>query len=160
MTGTMRCAGGLLAVGVLLLQPVLAESCRPITDHERGSPTGERIRATNAALLSAAGLTRILTSFRDPMKCWNIGVMSPNAKRFGLTAKDLCVMFDDFGVGSFDPLKHDYCMHQSYVLQLHDESAAAFRLYRYKGTGRRESIFELVGEFDRSGHKVAPTIRI
>ena len=132
---------------------VLADSCSAITGDERGSPTGDRIRKANAAVFSELGLTKVLTRFEDPGRCWDRGEISG---KFKFKKTDLCLRFEDYGVGSFDPLKHNYCQHNLYILQLHDESPAVRRVIKYVYTDTKgETIIDVIGEFDEKGNKVS-----
>ena len=133
---------------------VLADSCSAITGDEPGSPTGDRIRKANAAVFSELGLTKVLTRFNDPGKCWDLPELNKNFELREFKKTDLCLRFEDYGVGSFDPLKHNYCQHNLYVLQLHDESPAVRRVFKIVG-GRGAYRIDVIGEFDEKGNKVS-----
>ena len=135
---------------------VLADSCSAITGDEPGSPTGDRIRKANAAVFSELGLTKVLTRFNDPGKCWDLPELNENFELREFKKTDLCLRFEDYGVGSFDPLKHNYCQHNLYILQLHDESPAVRRVIKYVYTDTKgETIIDVIGEFDEKGNKVS-----
>ena len=150
-----------VSLSAFLPVQVFGASCHAITGNEHLKPPQDQIRARNAAAFKAAGMTKIL-SFTNLGKCWNFtqfnNAIGGGFKRFGLTKSDNCIHIEDYGIGSFDVLKSNYCEKNSYILQLYDESVVAWRLYDVsKKAGGRPNP-RLVAEFDKSGKKIAITI--
>lgn len=159
------------SLSFVIMSDTHAESCNSFTPGQYDTPTGTRIRGENASVLNQLRITKYVERFSDPIKCWNMSVLSTGYgevngarshgfKDFNLTGSELCLEIKDYGVGSFDPLKRDYCKHNSYVLQLHDESPRIFRVYKYSTKGKDKLNIEIVGEFSKSGEKVLPTLNV
>lgn len=140
----------------------LADSCSSsVVNNQYDTPTGKRIRAANSALLRSAGMTKTLTTFGDPQKCWDLSPfhaskyngVSRTLTDYHFTESQLCLLVADYGIGSFDPLSHKYCKHNSYILQLHDESPNVLRIYKYTPLDHREVNMEVVGDYNKNGKK-------
>lgn len=129
-------------------------TCYPNKGGFDGSPDVVRVLKHNWSALHSIGITKELKGGHGPGVCNSMfrkASRVPWAQPIGENIR--CVTFDDFGIGSYDSTKSNYCKHQSYVLVLHEESSDVWRVYGID-QGYEWTKKGLIAEFNKSGKQV------
>ncbi len=152
----------LVSLSCAAFSTLVSAACYPNRGDFDGSPDGVRVIKSNWSALGSIGFTKELKAVGSPRSCGikGRGIVSfqaPGSRQLFDRADQIsetqrCLNVDDYGAGSFDSTKSNYCKTERYTLVLHEESPNVWLVYNRGGDGR--ATVGLVAEFDKSGRRV------